>query len=318
MRLHNRQIKAAFWNDPDLLQWRRDMRWFYVGLWQLADDSGCLEDSPFAFKVHLFASPLDEDVTTEVLAGWRDQLVELGKLVPYMAAGKRCLFLVNFHRHQTLDNPTPPNKATIPLPSWLEWCEEFNEDGKRQRYKCRYLIHDELLPCSRLVGDTSETRLPHVGLELGTETITETRNLKPGTRNQGGVGGKVFDRQEAFSWFWAAYPTKKSKGKAEKTWEKIKPDEQLFTAIMAGLERAKRSASWKREGGRFIPYPSTWLNAKGWLDEEGSATGATRHQSGNFPTSSWPGPTPCRPNKCPDQDTSAVHGNEFTDEDLFL
>mgnify|MGYP007012348422 FL=1 len=48
MRLHNRQIKATFWTDPDILQWPREKRWFYLGLVQLADDSGCIEDSVFA------------------------------------------------------------------------------------------------------------------------------------------------------------------------------------------------------------------------------------------------------------------------------
>jgi|GEM_PF-858701 len=74
-------------------------------------------------------------------------------------------------------------------------------------------------------------------------------------------------QEQLFDQFWAAYPRKKSKGQAEKAWAKLKPDEQLFCAIMAGLERAKTSAEWQKEGGQFIPYPATWLNAKGWEDE---------------------------------------------------
>lgn len=70
-----------------------------------------------------------------------------------------------------------------------------------------------------------------------------------------------------FDEFWAAYPKKRSKGQAEKTWCKIKPSEQLLQQILSALERAKISDNWTKEGGQFIPYPSTWLNAKGWLDE---------------------------------------------------
>ena len=75
---------------------------------------------------------------------------------------------------------------------------------------------------------------------------------------------------EWFDQFWKQYPKKKSKGQAEKAWKKIKPDEQLFQQIMAGLERAKTSADWQKEDGKFIPYPATWLNAKGWEDEHTS------------------------------------------------
>jgi hypothetical protein len=71
-----------------------------------------------------------------------------------------------------------------------------------------------------------------------------------------------------FERFWKSYPKRKAKGSAEKAFAKIKPNEQLLEAIFAGLERAKTSEIWHRDGGRYIPYPATWLNAKGWEDED--------------------------------------------------
>jgi len=118
MKLHNRQIKASFWTDPDLLQWPRDKRWFYEGLIQLADDSGCLEDSPFAFKLHLFPSPVDADITVERITEWVNELVEQRKLVRYVAEGKQCLYLTNFHKHQSLRSPAEPE---VPLPPWIKY-----------------------------------------------------------------------------------------------------------------------------------------------------------------------------------------------------
>jgi len=70
-----------------------------------------------------------------------------------------------------------------------------------------------------------------------------------------------------FACFWDAYPKKKSKGQAEKAWSKIKPNEQLLATMLAKIEQARTSVEWTREGGQFIPYPATWLNAKGWEDE---------------------------------------------------
>jgi hypothetical protein len=71
----------------------------------------------------------------------------------------------------------------------------------------------------------------------------------------------------AFSEFWKAYPKKMSKGQAEKAWAKIKPSEQLTAQILDAVERAKTSVDWTKDGGKWIPYPASWLNAKGWLNE---------------------------------------------------
>jgi hypothetical protein len=74
-------------------------------------------------------------------------------------------------------------------------------------------------------------------------------------------------QEQLFDQFWTQYPRKKSKGQAERAWVKLSPDDTLFRQIMEGLERAKRSRDWIKEGGQYVPYPATWLNAKGWEDE---------------------------------------------------
>lgn len=70
-----------------------------------------------------------------------------------------------------------------------------------------------------------------------------------------------------FEKFYAAYPVKKSRGRAEKAWHKLKPNEQLLATMLAAIERAKTSVEWAKDGGQFIPHPASWLNAKGWKDE---------------------------------------------------
>lgn len=72
---------------------------------------------------------------------------------------------------------------------------------------------------------------------------------------------------ERFNQFWEQYPKKKAKLAAMKAWAKLKPDEILFGEIMYGLSRARSSMEWKREGGRFIPHPATFLNEGRWEDE---------------------------------------------------
>lgn len=71
--------------------------------------------------------------------------------------------------------------------------------------------------------------------------------------------------RELFERFYAAYPRKKSRQAALKSFAKLNPDEQLLEAILAGLERAMKSGQW--QDPKFIPYPASWLNAAGWMDE---------------------------------------------------
>ena len=78
---------------------------------------------------------------------------------------------------------------------------------------------------------------------------------------------RTIKQQQRFDAFWEAYPRKRSKGQTEKTWIKINPDDELLDAMLSSIERWKRSKDWQKDGGQFIPYPATWLNAKGWEDE---------------------------------------------------
>lgn len=80
-------------------------------------------------------------------------------------------------------------------------------------------------------------------------------------------GAKKQMREQAFEDFWALYPKKKSKGRAKTAWEKLKPSEETIRAIMEKLPLLIASEDWKKEGGQYIPYPASWLNAEGWNDE---------------------------------------------------
>lgn len=79
---------------------------------------------------------------------------------------------------------------------------------------------------------------------------------------------------DGFTQFWKAYPKKKSKGDAEKAFKAINPNSQILGAIIAAVEEQKLSRDWTKDNGQFIPYPATWLRAKGWEDEASDEIGA--------------------------------------------
>lgn len=73
--------------------------------------------------------------------------------------------------------------------------------------------------------------------------------------------------QRRFEFFYSSYPKKRSKQDAWRAFLKLRPDGPAFKVIMDGLVRCKESEDWKKEGGKYIPHPATWLRAAGWLDE---------------------------------------------------
>lgn len=84
--------------------------------------------------------------------------------------------------------------------------------------------------------------------------------------------------QTPFDSFWSCYPKKRNKGTAVKAWKRLKLGNGQFDKVMAGLTAAKGSDDWKKDNGKYIPYPASWLNATGWEDEhEQLQTGRKRN-----------------------------------------
>ena len=111
-------------------------------------------------------------------------------------------------------------------------------------------------------GKNSKCHLPHSknGYDKDKEEDKEEdkdKNIPPKSPQ-----GDLFER------FWAAYPKKKSKGQARRAWDKLKPGSTMVDQMLLAIERAKQSEDWQKDGGQYIPYPATWLNAEGWEDEE--------------------------------------------------
>ncbi len=76
------------------------------------------------------------------------------------------------------------------------------------------------------------------------------------------------EKEEAFEEeFWPAYPKKRGKAVAYKAWMKLFMTHGLKNIILRGLEQQKKSPDWRKEGGKYIPYPATWLNQRRWEDE---------------------------------------------------
>lgn len=73
---------------------------------------------------------------------------------------------------------------------------------------------------------------------------------------------------EGFNEFWEIYPRKMAKGDAIKAWQQMDAM-QHFGKIIEAVNVSSKMEAWVKEGGRFIPFPATWLRAQRWEDELG-------------------------------------------------
>lgn len=104
-----------------------------------------------------------------------------------------------------------------------------------------------------------ETQVDPHNTKTVTKTVTKTKDRNTTPKSPQG---------DLFEQFWAAYPKKRSKGAARKAWDKLHADSTMLATILQAIQRAKQSEGWQKDGGQYIPYPATWLNAEGWEDEE--------------------------------------------------
>ncbi len=69
-----------------------------------------------------------------------------------------------------------------------------------------------------------------------------------------------------FDLFWSSYPKKIGKHAAHRSWNKAN-NKPSIEKIISVLETQKKSDQWKKESGKYIPNPATWINDGRWDDE---------------------------------------------------
>lgn len=100
--------------------------------------------------------------------------------------------------------------------------------------------------------------VPEIGTNLSQKPVTNQTK----TNNQTKIRS-----DEMFDAFWKAYPKKVAKAKARMVWGKLNIDDKLFSQVMAALKLQRQSDQWAKDGGQYIPHPTTWLNGQRWEDE---------------------------------------------------
>lgn len=154
--------------------------------------------------------------------------------------------LEHFARCKFID-PDAWRQNVIYIPQMTEYMDEWTR--KRQS-------HNSGGAPESLRSNSPQTQNQSQKSESEADKEAELEEEPPNPA-QGGV--------EGFEEFWSLYPRKVSKRKAERAWKKIKAEE--VPAILASVEVWKKTDQWRKEGGRFIPHPATFLNDRRWEDD---------------------------------------------------
>jgi hypothetical protein len=71
--------------------------------------------------------------------------------------------------------------------------------------------------------------------------------------------------QVTFDAFWAMWPKRVDKKKAQAAWRKVGNKQETLALIAANLEMQANAGNWNAEP-QFIPYPATYINGERWND----------------------------------------------------
>jgi len=111
---------------------------------------------------------------------------------------------------------------------------------------------------------TEESRECHANV---TPHISEVRSQKSEVREEKPpISPKGDGMTSGFIKFWETYPRKVGKKAAARAWKRHKC-EPIAEAIIESVKAHAVSDDWKKDGGEFIPHPTTYLNQGRWDDE---------------------------------------------------
>lgn len=272
----NRIIKESICvsESIDSLSWFDEV--FFYRLIVNCDDYGRLDARPAILKARLF--PL-KDITAGIITDALRDLEAAGMVLLYQSRDKPFLQLVSWEAHQSIraKRSKYPAPGIVPAEAG-DGCSGFHKQfgsgfAGTQAGECMEkteAIHNSI-DCQ---GNNSAGICGQMHADAdGCARNPIQTNLKQNPNLY--LNPNPSDGEGLFDEFWAAYPKKAGKKDARRVWEKLCPNRDLAKEITKGLLQWRQSAQWCKDGGRYIPYPATFLNGERWKDECTQETGYT-------------------------------------------
>lgn len=87
--------------------------------------------------------------------------------------------------------------------------------------------------------------------------------------------------------FWNAFPRRVAKKDARIAWATLHPTDAQVDQMVAALAWQSEMPEWVREGGRFVPYPASYLRSERFSDERPQPKAHAISSAVSDPMSAW-------------------------------
>lgn len=212
-------------------------------------------------------------------------VVEVIKACPNAGAACRSLYLV-FRCLALGELPDMSNENGIVKMTMSLVNSELNKASRRREQNRKaWETFKAKRDCQEIANacQAKEENIPSpTPLSIREERVCSSNNNKNATKE--GVQGEgracqAKDKQladataKAFDMWWAEYPRKVAKAAARQSFSTLfrntakSERNALFSAMVKAVKRASSSDQWTKEGGKYIPLPTTWIHQRRWEDE---------------------------------------------------
>lgn len=165
----------------------------------------------------------------KIIASALNELEEKGLIIRYQINGDIYLNYPDFHEKQPSINPIKEGTPDIPP-----------------------LTQESIITSNNL---TQELIQRHSSV---TDTLREGKLREDKLREDKAT-------LASFETFWEEYPRKVNKKEALDKWKKA--NLPSLEKIITVLKKHKSTEEWEKDNGKYIPYPSTWINKERWNDQ---------------------------------------------------
>ncbi len=224
-----RFIQESCRRSPTLDSLSAEAERLFWRLTTVADDYGRFPADPRELLASCFPLRVGSWKPSRV-GSWYAELEGSGLVMSYLAEDHLC---GEFKKWQVHQGPPRAEKSRFPSPT---------EDGVSAARSCTQMRADVHVVRSSVLGTT----------------VKADHDLS--------VPGKGTGQPDAFEQFWQDYPKPRRKGKfeARRAWTAMRPNADTVTRIMRSLAAWKASLDWRKQDGKFVPWPQKFLNRRRW------------------------------------------------------
>jgi hypothetical protein len=246
-----RTIKPEFWSSPDTAAcedpWARLL---FIAMWNWADDSG--RGTANTKELAGWAFPNDEKIDSADIRRMLGEIRRAFGVVFYMIGGRPYYAIPSWDKHQKIDKRSGPKH---PAPEdGRDW--DPDPDGAADQRKHTNSAKPAEPSAEPAEPSRNPRRVPGAGTgEQGNRGTGEEKTLALATRDATASPSKP----DLFAEFYAAYPRKRDRRKAEQAWgaalRKGADPHQIIAAACSYAEQCRGADP------RYVKHPASWLNA---------------------------------------------------------